>query len=131
MSRFSNAYLRVLWPRAGRDGQPMDFSVAILAYRLAVLVERAFDGTVSAWAAWRRRRRRRAAVWDLFRLDDRLLSDMGLDRGRMQAYIDGLENDPTLKSRSQSAGWVPDLKLDTRRVAAGLPCNDDAASYTA
>ncbi len=131
MKRFSDVYLRVMWPRSHRDRQPIDFSLAILTYRLAVLVERAVDGAALALAAWRKRRRRRMAVWDLLRYNDRLLSDMGLDRGRIQAYIDGLEDDPTLKSRLPTAAWVRDMRPDTRRTVASLSCNDDAASGTA
>lgn len=131
MKRLPDTFLRVLWPRAHGDRQPMDFSLAILTYRLAVLVERAVDGMAKALEEWRERRKRRIAVWDLLRYNDRLLSDMGLDRGRIQAYIDGLEDDPTLKRRPSSSVWARDTAPDTRAAVACLPCNDDAASSTA
>lgn len=94
MTRFSDTCIHDPQSRARADRQPADAL-------LAGFVGRVFSSVCSAWTTWRRRRRRRMAVWELFRLNDRLLSDMGLDRGRIQSYLEGLENDPTLKSRQR------------------------------
>lgn len=44
-------------------------------------------GLVRELRAWRLRRRLAA---DLLRLDDRILADLGVDRGRLGGYVDGL-----------------------------------------
>ncbi len=48
------------------------------------------SGRVGIFAAVRAWRRRRRLATDLLRLDDRLLADIGVDRGRLQSYLDGL-----------------------------------------
>lgn len=39
--------------------------------------------------AWRRRQNRRAALMALEGMDDRLLRDIGIDRGHIRAAVDG------------------------------------------
>ena len=45
---------------------------------------------VGAYQAWRRRRRRIAAIRELETLDDRLLADINLSRGRIGDAVNGM-----------------------------------------
>jgi uncharacterized protein YjiS (DUF1127 family) len=49
---------------------------------------RAAGGIGRLWAAWREQRARARAIDDLLRLDDRLLTDMGVQRWELRERVD-------------------------------------------
>jgi len=84
--------------------------------RAEIIGEMIGGGIARLWGHIRMALRRRAAVAELNALDDRMLADIGLSRGQIQAAVDA------------AAGFGADLRVG---LGTAKPFNDNAHSRVA
>jgi uncharacterized protein YjiS (DUF1127 family) len=84
--------------------------------------------------AWRARRRKRATMRELIRLDDRLLRDIGLDRGLVDAIglgldetpAEGAPSGPAFPGQVRSVEAAPAFRGPSHRLDAAPDAGDTA-----